>query len=159
MKGKHSLIVGDIRPISCCNGIYKAISMIIAERLSPFLDGLIDKAQGAFIPSQSMANNIFLAQELIMRYKRKRISSRAIIKIHLRKAFDTIEWDFSKEMLSALIFPPKLVRWIVVCLRTPAYTLAISEGTHVFFLGKQSLRQGDSLSPTFSYFLLSTCPI
>lgn len=59
-KGKHSPKVGDFRPISCCNVIYKAITKIIAERLSPHLDGLLDQAQGAFVPGRSMAENIFL---------------------------------------------------------------------------------------------------
>lgn len=45
--------------------------------------------------------------------------------------------------------------WILVLLTT----LAINGARMVFFLGKHGLRQGDPLSPTSSYFLLSTCPV
>lgn len=150
-KGKHEPLVGDFRPISCCNVIYKAISKaiskILAERLAPMLDGIVDKAQGAFISGRSMAENIFLVQELIHHYGRKRISPRAIIKIDLRKAFDTVSWEFIEEMLRGLGFHPRLINWIMLCVRTPSYTLAINGGTHGFFPGRQGLRQGDPLSP------------
>lgn len=43
-KGKHEPSEGDFRPISCYNVIYKAISKILAERLAPMFDGIIDKA-------------------------------------------------------------------------------------------------------------------
>lgn len=108
-KGKHAPKVGDFRPISCCNVVYKVVTKILAERLSPLLDGLLDKAQGAFVPGRSMADSVFLVQELIRRYSRKRVSPRAIIKIDLRKAFDTVDWDFLEEMLTALGFPDRFV--------------------------------------------------
>lgn len=73
-KGKHLPMVSYFRPISCCNVVYKAITKILAERLSPLLDDLLDKAQGAFVPGRSMAENIFIVQELIRHYGRKRIS-------------------------------------------------------------------------------------
>lgn len=47
-KGKHAPTVGDFRPISCCNVVYKVITKVLAKRLSPILNCLLDKAQGAF---------------------------------------------------------------------------------------------------------------
>nr|GMC86850.1 uncharacterized protein LOC105173793 [Ipomoea batatas] len=64
------------QPIYCCNVIYKVISKVLVARLSNVLPSLIDRAQEAFIGGRSMSNNIFLAQELIRGYARKRISPR-----------------------------------------------------------------------------------
>nr|GMC90863.1 Vestitone reductase [Ipomoea batatas] len=75
-KTQQANVVGDFWPISCCNVIYKVISKVLAERLSNVLPSLIDRAQAAFIGGRSMSDNIFLAQELIRCYARKRISPR-----------------------------------------------------------------------------------
>lgn len=87
-----------------------------------------------------MAENIFLVQELIRHYNRKRISHWVIIKIDLKRPWHS--W---------LGFPRINVG--STCLHTPTYTLAINEGTHDFFTGKQRLRQGEPFSPYL--FILS----
>ncbi|KAL0305148.1 UNVERIFIED_CONTAM: hypothetical protein Scaly_2995400 [Sesamum calycinum] len=64
-KSEHSPSVADYRPISCCNVIYKVITKIIADRLSPALVQLIDSSQAAFVGGQNITDNIFLAQEMV----------------------------------------------------------------------------------------------
>ncbi|KAL0287981.1 UNVERIFIED_CONTAM: hypothetical protein Sradi_7112700 [Sesamum radiatum] len=86
--------VADYRPISCCNVIYKAITKIIADRLSTVLEHLIDRSQAAFVGGRSITDNIFLAQEMVRQYTRKRISPRCTINVDLRKAFDSVSWTF-----------------------------------------------------------------
>ncbi|GFZ16285.1 hypothetical protein Acr_25g0006940 [Actinidia rufa] len=70
--------VEDFRPIACCNVIYKLISKIIAIRLAPALISIIDPAQAAFIQNRAMIDNIFLLQELLRQYSRKRSSPRSL---------------------------------------------------------------------------------
>ncbi|XP_028091363.1 uncharacterized protein LOC114291701 [Camellia sinensis] len=41
--------VGDFRPISCCNTIYKCIAKIIANRIKTVLPDLVDPVQSAFV--------------------------------------------------------------------------------------------------------------
>ncbi|KAL0381623.1 UNVERIFIED_CONTAM: hypothetical protein Sangu_0226600 [Sesamum angustifolium] len=67
-KSKHSPSVADYRPISCCNVIYKVITKIIADRLSPALEKLIDSSQAAFVRGRNITDNIFLAQEMVRQY-------------------------------------------------------------------------------------------
>ncbi|KAL0412017.1 UNVERIFIED_CONTAM: hypothetical protein Slati_3791400 [Sesamum latifolium] len=73
-KSEHSPTVADYRPISCCNVIYKAIMKIIADQLAPAMENLIDRSQAAFVGGRSITDNIFLAQEMVRQYTRKRIS-------------------------------------------------------------------------------------
>ena len=55
------MTVGDFRPISCCNVLYKIIAKLLVKRLSGVLDNTISPCQGAFIPGRSIGDNILLA--------------------------------------------------------------------------------------------------
>ncbi|GFS36124.1 hypothetical protein Acr_00g0044230 [Actinidia rufa] len=94
--------VEEFRPIACCNVIYKVISKILAARLSPILESLIDPGQSAFVPNRSMVENIYMVQELLRKYCWNRISPRCIMKVDLQKAYDTINWNFLEDVLSGL---------------------------------------------------------
>ena len=48
------MTVGDFRPISCCNVLYKIIAKLLGQRLSVVLDKIISPCQGAFIPGRSI---------------------------------------------------------------------------------------------------------
>ena len=100
-KALNTSRVGDFRPISYCNTVYKIISKILVLRLSLILEKLIDLAQSTFIPNRSMVENIYMVQELLRKYSWKRISPRCIMKMDLRKAYDTINWEFWEDTLMA----------------------------------------------------------
>ncbi|GFZ12259.1 hypothetical protein Acr_23g0006440 [Actinidia rufa] len=136
-KSNNASNVEDYRPIACCNVSYKVISKILASRLSPILTQLIDPAQAAFIQSRSMVENIYLVQELLKRYGWSRISPRCIMKIDLRKAYDTINWGFVKEVLMGMGFPRLFVGWIMQCISTTSYSISINGSFHGFFKGQQ----------------------
>jgi hypothetical protein len=53
--------MGDFRPITCCNVIYKCITKIISNRMLPLLGDLVSMNQSAFIPSRSISENVLLA--------------------------------------------------------------------------------------------------
>ena len=146
-KWKDADKVEDFRPIACCNVVYKVISKIIASRLAPALSSIVDPSQSAFIQHRSMMDNIFLLQELLRNYGRKRISPRCILNVDLRKAFDSVDWDFVYDMLSALQFPPRFIEWITACISSPTYSVSYNGSLHGFFKGQRGLRQGDPLSP------------
>lgn len=70
--------------------VYKLIAKVLSARIGPCLSSIIDKAQAALVPGRNMKDNILLMQELLRGYNRKRTSPRCIIKIDLRKAYDSI---------------------------------------------------------------------
>ncbi|CAH9093039.1 unnamed protein product [Cuscuta europaea] len=146
-KTNHSPTVSDFRPISCTNVTYKIITKILSSRLGPLLSSIINPAQGAFVDGRLMSDNIFLAQELVKGYTRKRPSPRCMIKIDLRKAYDTISWEFLERVLLDIGIPELFVRWIMECVSTSSFSISINGSLHGWFEGKRGLRQGDPMSP------------
>ncbi|KAL9670289.1 hypothetical protein QQ045_007840 [Rhodiola kirilowii] len=138
---------GDYRPISYCNVAYKIVSGILFERLKEVIQYLIDPAQGAFIKGRSIVGNVCLAQQLVAGYSRKHVSERMSWKIDLRKAYDSIDWRFIKEMLTKLNFPLKFISWISMCIETTSFFIQLNTEMVDFFEGKRGLRQGDPISP------------
>lgn len=66
----------------------------------------------------------------------------------LKKAYDSISWDFLHEMLIALEFPVCFTKWIMLCVTSPKYSIFFfNGGLHGYFPGRKGLRQGDPLSP------------
>lgn len=58
-----------------------------------------------------------------------------------------MEWLFDEEMLHALNFPQRLIRWIMACIISTQYIIAVNGGIFGIIKGKCGLRQGDLISP------------
>lgn len=108
-KGSHTSTVGEFRPISSCNVVYKVIAKILSNRLAPILVSIIDQSESAFVKGRSLIENVHLAQELLRHYNRKRTSPRCLLKIDLTKAYDSIDWSFIKSVLEGLGFPARFI--------------------------------------------------
>ncbi|XP_074299622.1 uncharacterized protein LOC141630762 [Silene latifolia] len=137
----------DYRPISCCTVFYKTVSKILSNRIQPLLPYLIGEEQAAFVKGRNIFENIMLSQSLIKGYARKALSPRCLIKVDIKKAFDSIQWDFLSQMLTSLGFPPIFSKWIMGCITNTWYSFKINGGIAGFFPGKSGIRQGDPLSP------------
>ncbi|XP_074283806.1 uncharacterized protein LOC141608342 [Silene latifolia] len=94
-----------------------------------------------------------LSQTLVKGYNRANISPRCMIKVDIRKAFDSLQWSFIANMLSGLGFPQQFIGWVLGCIQTPWYYLKINGELSGFFQGKIGIRHGDPLSPYL--FMLS----
>ncbi|XP_074315308.1 uncharacterized protein LOC141651499 [Silene latifolia] len=94
--------VTQYRPIACCNVLYKAISKVPATRLSKVLPEIISPNQGAFVKGRTIIENILICQDLVRLYNRKSVSSRCMMKVDLKKAYDSVNWGFLEQMLEAL---------------------------------------------------------
>ncbi|XP_074278368.1 uncharacterized protein LOC141601959 [Silene latifolia] len=156
--------VADFKPITYCNGIYKVIYKIVCNRLARVLPSIVRENQSAFIKGRDIMDNILICQDLVRLYKRKTCSPRCIMKIDLKKAYDSIEWDYIKQMLKALGFPRRFILWIMEYLyRKPTFSgleiASLEDGrkTHAWEImktkvnqikqGKRGIRQGDPMSP------------
>ncbi|KAL0444873.1 UNVERIFIED_CONTAM: LINE-1 retrotransposable element O protein [Sesamum latifolium] len=89
--------VAEFRPISCCSVLYKTVTKIIVQRMQTVMDKIISPSHNAFVP------------------------------VDLRKAYDTLEWDFINAMLHVFGFPDKFIMWIVECISTTAFLVSLKE--------------------------------
>ncbi len=94
-----------------------------------------------------MFQNIHLAHELIRNYGRKYISPRCMLNIDLRKAYDTLNFDFFQHVLISFGFDAKMVQLIMTCVITAKFSFCVNGSLKGYMQGKQDLRQGDPLSP------------
>ncbi|CAK9142540.1 unnamed protein product [Ilex paraguariensis] len=146
-KVQNPTTMGEFRPISCYNVIYKAISQIIANRIKKYLNGIINPSQSAFIPGRRISDNILLAQEIMRDYHKERGSPRCTVKVDIMKACDTIDWQFIIDTLEAFNLPARMKSWIWSCIAFPKFSVNINGELEGFFPSARGLRQGDPLSP------------
>ncbi|KAL0427053.1 UNVERIFIED_CONTAM: LINE-1 retrotransposable element O protein, partial [Sesamum latifolium] len=146
-KVHNPTVVSEFRSISCCNVLYKIITKVIVQRMRGVLDKLISPSQNAFVPGRSIGDNILLAQELFHGYNQQHLPPRCALKLDLRKAYDTVEWDFLSAVLMLFGFPVQFISWIEECVMTPSFSVWMNGSPHDFFRGARGLRQGDPMSP------------
>ena len=140
--------IGNYRPISLCNSVYKIITKIIVARIRPHLDSLVSPHQTAFIPGRRGVDNAIIVQELIHTIGRAKGNRGFMaIKIDLEKAYDRIEWSFIREMLTLFNFPVNLIKLIMNCVSSVSTSLLFNGGSLDPFLPSRGIRQGDPLSP------------
>ncbi|XP_021757410.1 uncharacterized protein LOC110722447 [Chenopodium quinoa] len=98
-KVENASKVNQFRPIACCNVLYKIISRMLCNRFKEVLPGLINDVQSAFVAGRQKA-------------------PRCTVKVDLKKAYDSISWDF---------------------IHADCYEVSCK--------GKKGIRQGDPMSP------------
>ncbi|XP_078153121.1 uncharacterized protein LOC144548322 [Carex rostrata] len=140
--------VGHFHPISVCNVIYKLISKTIAARIKPYISSCISPAQSAFVPGRDISENVILLREVLHSFKLKNyVNKEFCLKVDLSKAFDRMDWNFLASILPFYGFPPRLVQWIMACVKSAQCSVIINGTGDGYLKPECGLRQGCALSP------------
>ena len=102
--------LGNYRPISLCNIVYKTVTKLIVNRMRPLLDKIISPFQTAFVPGRRGTGNTIIVQELVHTIsKAKGKEGYLATKIDLEKSYDKLEWGSIRDKLISVNFPSELV--------------------------------------------------
>lgn len=84
----------------------------MAARLSSILDEIMSKNQSSLMKWRNIGDNILTANELVSKYHVNKGGPWCAIKVNLRKAYDSICWDYLEEVLTGLWFPRMFINWV-----------------------------------------------
>ena len=133
--------------------LYKCVAKLLSMRLKAILPHLIHQNQGAFIKDRELLFNILTCQDIVRGHNRKGLSQRCIMKIDLQKAFDSVHWQFLKELIDHLRFPSQFLAWILECITSVTYRVHVNGQAGAIFKGGRGMKRGGPLSPLL--FVLS----
>ena len=134
------------RPLSMLSSVYKLASAVIANRMKPYLNYLIDDSQTGFISGRNIADSTRLVYDIIHTTEKLNIPG-LLVSIDFQKAFDSISWDFVYHTLLHLGFGPGFLKWIRL-FNTDIRAMVLQSG----YLSdnikiERGCRQGDPISP------------
>lgn len=131
--------LNDFRPISLCNLLYKFITKIMSNCLRRVMDTLVRINQTAFIQGRSIVENILMCHEIARGFGRKSHSKSAILKIDLRKAYDSVSWEFIEEVLAKMNFLSQFIGWVMKCISSPRFLVLVNGSPKGFFQSTRGL--------------------
>ena len=145
-KGKPRDRIKNWRPLSMLSVIYKLASAAIANRIKPYLNGIIDTAQSGFVPGRYIGECTRLVYDLMKFTEDKHIPGMLVL-IDFEKAFDSISWSFIYQSLSFLGFPTDIVSWVKLFNNNIKATVTQCGVLSDFIDIEQGCRQGDPIAP------------
>lgn len=124
----HPEAVSQLRPISCCNFVYKIISKILVCKLKPILGSLISPQQSAFVGGRLIQDNLVVAHEAFHFLKKKISNGRtgAALKLDMNKAYDKLDWSFLQRTLEAYGLCLTWVQWVMEMVTTVSYSYQVN---------------------------------
>jgi hypothetical protein len=122
------------------------VSKLLANRLAPRLDELIQRNQSAFVKGRLILDNFKYVQCAAKLLKKRKIP-KILLKFDISKVFDTVSWSFLFELMTAWGCGSRWCDWITLLLSTASTRVLLNGVPGEQVDHRQGLRQGDHLSP------------
>ncbi|XP_057811687.1 uncharacterized protein LOC131025924 [Salvia miltiorrhiza] len=141
-----AILVSNYRPIVLGNFFFKVITKILASRLNAVAAEIVSANQFDFISGRSIQECILLASEGVNCMERSIQRRNMVLKVDIRKAFDTLSWEFVDVVLDSFGFPPLFRQWIRVIFQSAWISVLFNGEQHGFFSCSRGVRHVDPLS-------------
>ena len=102
--------IENYRPISLLNTDYKILNKLLNERIKPFLKNIISPLQHAQ-PQQSTHTATISLRDTYHEAQKSDIDT-FFIALDFKKAFDSVNYDWLKEVIKCLKFPPIFITYL-----------------------------------------------
>lgn len=126
-KKKAMISYSDMRPIRLINFINKVFSRVIHESLVGYLPNLISNEQVGFVKGGSIVKNVLFSQEIITNIRlRTKAGPNVVIKLDMRKAYDTLSWLFLTKVLRKMGFEERFIGMIFGIVDNNLYSVLLN---------------------------------
>jgi hypothetical protein len=138
--------IGDFHPISLIHAIAKIIAKVLALRLSPMMPTLISNAQSAFIRNRSIHDNFLFVRNFARKLHQNKTPA-LLFKLDIKKAFDSVRWDYLLELLHRMGFPSRFLGWPSILISSATSRILLNGVPGQPIRHGRGIRQGNPLSP------------
>jgi hypothetical protein len=114
-KHAEAVEVKDFRPTSLIHSVAKLVAKVLSVRLAPRMPRIIGTHQSVFIRGRCLHDNFQLVQ-CTPRWLNALKSPALMVKLGIRKAFDTVDWAFLLQIMRKLGFGPRWTTMVVALL-------------------------------------------
>ena len=144
--GRDPRKCASYRPISLLNIDAKIFTSILASRLKPHMQGLVDPDQTGFIPERGCGDNtkrIFHLMDKISRAKYPAL----LLSVDAEKAFDRVHWPFLAATMGKMGLGQRFLNMVWCGYTYPSAKVRVNGVNSGAFPIQRGTRQGCPLSP------------
>ncbi|CAL5218752.1 g468 [Coccomyxa viridis] len=144
------LLQGWLRPD------YKLAARVLADRLGPLLNHVVDSTQTGFLPQRWIGDNILAHLEIIAWYQRTQQPG-VLLFLDFEKAFDRLDRPWLQRCMAATGFGAGAQRWVSLMHASTSAKVAFNGWHTQRFPVHSGVFQGSPLSPLL--FVLAVQPM
>ncbi|XP_059669018.1 uncharacterized protein LOC132314136 [Cornus florida] len=101
----------------------------------------------AFIKGRRIHDNILLVTDVIKNFGLKTTGPAMALKVDLRKAYDSVSWEFIHKTLQVYGFSAQWIKWIMQCVTSSKFSILCNGVPTGYFSAGRGIRRGCPLSP------------